>query len=31
VTGRPAGRGAGAAFLLSYATYMIWLFRSGGI
>lgn len=28
---RPAGRGAGAAFLLAYALYLTWLFRLGGV
>ena len=31
VTRRSIGRGAGAAFLLAYALYMIWLFRLGGV
>ncbi|HEX4888988.1 MAG TPA: calcium/sodium antiporter [Alphaproteobacteria bacterium] len=31
ITRRPIGRGAGAAFLLAYALYMILLFRLGGV
>lgn len=31
ITRRPISRGAGAAFLLAYALYMIWLFRVGGV